>query len=101
MSHTSLPSQTGPMAAMTARRSRRVLPTGEVDDADAEVEAVEHRPRGEHRGDDEVPERGHGSRLLGDGRRGRRDSRDRRGAARDEARDEEKKEDPEERGRGP
>ena len=55
ISQTSLPSHTGPIAARTIRRSSSVRDDEPVDDADAEVKAVEDGVDGEHPRDDREP----------------------------------------------
>ena len=57
MSQTSLPSQTGPMAFMTPRRSVVVPGDEEMDDPRPEVEAVEDRVADEEQADEQEPDR--------------------------------------------
>ena len=56
MSHTSLPSQNGPIVLIATRRSRSVLPDDGVQRADAEVEPLEDEEPRPEEGDDDEPD---------------------------------------------
>ena len=64
ISQTSLPSQTGPIAASTVRRSLVGAGDEAMHNAGAEVEAVQHDIGGEHRRDDREPDRFHHNVLV-------------------------------------
>ena len=73
ISQTSLPSHSGPIVLMAARRPASSRPTSAVQHADAEVEALQDEEAGPQDRDDDEPERDElfiGTSIL-DGRYGR------------------------------
>ena len=74
-SHTSLPSQTGPMVLITTRRSVSVAAEDRQQHADAEVEALQDEVAGPQHGDEQEPDVGavpsRGSVSVGEGERPR------------------------------
>ena len=72
ISHTSLPSQTGPMVLIRTRRSPVVAAEHGQQHADAEVEALEEEVAGPQHGDQQEPEGGEfhvGAPSVGEGER--------------------------------